>query len=769
MRHYSLLFVTLLYVMFGLSVGTLTSLAQQEQPATKDTVFYLSPVIVTATHARERETPVTFSDIDAQKIRERYTAQDAPALLSELPSILHYSWNGNDIGYTFLNLRGFEQRRISVMINGVPQNDPEDHQVYWIDMPDLLAYTNNIQIQRGAGSAFYGPPAIGGSINIETTPVTTHPKISLSSGWGFQEFGGEGRTVLNTRKYALALSSGLLGNRYALFGNLSRIKSGGYREHSWVDLDSYFVGAARFDESMTTRVHLYGGPITDGLSYVGIPKYYNEEKTLRRANYSYWEFDPGSPQRIGFYVPQKPQAAESFFQPHYEILHEWRLSPRLTLYNTLFYIQGDGYFDYDGDWVWSDPTASNWFHSVVGYDSTFGTSKFPSLLLRGFVGNKQWGWLPRIELEHARGKLTLGGELRLHRSVHWGKIPFASEFPSASFDPDFRFYEYNGEKDIVSLYGHELYRIDDATTLMADLQFAYNEYGIHDEKFLGHDFDIPYFFVNPRLGINRNFSDRFSGYISVAYTSREPRLRNLYAAEDAWFGARPQFEATTTEGVVRYRFDQPYAKPENLLDLEVGSNCLFENGKASLNLYWMEFRDELIKSGKIDIFGAPVTGNAERTRHVGVEFTATYSLTPNLELSGNATFSLNKLINYRFYDEDRGDYRSLDGNPIAGFPDVLTNWRLSYRDGGFFGSLLMKYVGGFYTDNFKDEMNKIDGYAVFDFDGSYTLPSVLENTEIALALKVRNLFNTLYMASGEGKEFFPAAERNYFIGLTINL
>jgi iron complex outermembrane receptor protein len=758
-----------LLVFAALLCATLNCLlAQEDQPAKKDTIFYVSPVIVTATRARERESPVTFSDIDAQEIKERYAAQDVPSLLSELPSIVHYSENGNDIGYTYLNLRGFEQRRISVMINGVPQNDPEDHQVYWIDMPDLLEYSNSIQIQRGAGSAFYGPAAIGGSINIETAPITSRPKISLSSDWGFQEFGGEGRTVLNTRKYSLGLSSGLISNRYVFYGNLSKINSEGYREHSWVDLESYYIGAARFDESMTTRINFYGGPITDGLAYVGIPKFYNDDLTLRRANYSDWGLDQTGT-NVAYYVPQKPQANESFFQPHYEILHEWKLSPKLTLYNTLFYIQGDGYFDYDGDWVWSDPTASNWFHSVVGYDSTFGTSKFPSLLLRGFVGNKQWGWLPRIEIEHDHGKLTLGGELRLHRSVHWGKIQFASEYPSPSFDPDFHFYQYNGKKDIASLYGHEVFRFDDATTIMADVQFAYNEYGIHDEKFLGNSFDIPYYFVNPRLGINRNFSEELSGYISVAYTSREPTLRNLYAGEDAWFGARPQFEATTVGGTVSYRFDQPYAKPENLLDVEVGSSYLFGKGKASVNVYWMEFRDELIENGKLDIFGAPVTGNAERTRHLGLELTAKYNLTSSLELSGNATVSSNKLVKYTFYNTIIDEYQSLDGNPIAQFPDVVANWRLTYRAGRFSGSVLMKYVGAFYTDNLKNENNKVDAYAVFDFDGSYTLPALLDNTGIAVTLKIQNLFNKLYMAGGQGDQFFPAAERSYFLGLAVNL
>ena len=79
---------------------------------------------------------------------KRYDTQDVPQLLSELPSTTFYSENGNGIGYNYLNIRGFDQRRISVMVNGIPQNDPEDHNVYWIDFPDLLASTENIQVQH---------------------------------------------------------------------------------------------------------------------------------------------------------------------------------------------------------------------------------------------------------------------------------------------------------------------------------------------------------------------------------------------------------------------------------------------------------------------------------------------------------------------------------------------------------------------------------------------------------------------------------------------
>ena len=118
-------------------------------------------VLIVATRAVEGETPAAFSTLTNKEIQKHYYAQDIPVLLSELPSTKFYSESGNGIGYNYMSIRGFGQRRISVMVNGVPQNDPEDHNVYWVDFPDLLGNVDDIQVQRGAGSAFYGPPAIG--------------------------------------------------------------------------------------------------------------------------------------------------------------------------------------------------------------------------------------------------------------------------------------------------------------------------------------------------------------------------------------------------------------------------------------------------------------------------------------------------------------------------------------------------------------------------------------------------------------------------------
>src|ERR1043166_1524661 len=189
------------YLTLVLSLGALAPPlpAQDTLLVTRDSVYsYLPAVIVTATQARERETPVTFSTLTQAQLSERYSVQDIPVLLSDLPSMTFYSENGNGIGYNYVNLRGFDQRRLSVMINGVPQNDPEDHNVYWIDFPDLLGSTGSVQVQRGAGSAFYGPPAIGGSVNLISTPFDLKPSVSLQSLFGFQEFGSQ-PTTLSTR------------------------------------------------------------------------------------------------------------------------------------------------------------------------------------------------------------------------------------------------------------------------------------------------------------------------------------------------------------------------------------------------------------------------------------------------------------------------------------------------------------------------------------------------------------------------------------------
>jgi iron complex outermembrane recepter protein len=697
-------------------------------------------ITVTATRGRERETPATFSTLERIDIRDRYTTQDIPVLLSELPSSTYYSESGNGIGYTYLNIRGFDSRRVAVMVNGIPQNDPEDHNVYWLDFPDLAASLEDIQVQRGAGGSFYGPPAIGGSVNLVTTSFARERSAEVSAGYG----------SFNTRRYSASLFSGLFGGRYALHARLSKVLSNGYRDKSWIDFNSYFLGLMRFDETMTMQVNLYGGPISDGLAYYGIPKDEVKNLSLRRAN-----------------PIKRPEELENFSQPHVELFHEWRLSDVLTLNNTLFMVLGEGFFDYDGSWA---PLSYYRITPDFGYqvNGDPDTLYLPSALIRAEVKNRQYGWLPRLTVKHTGGEIMVGGEIRIHRSDHWGQLERPDVLPGGA-PHDYRYYEYRGAKDILSVYVHELSRLDPSITLMADLQYAFNRYRLYDEKFLATDFAVPYHFLNPRVGLNYNFDERWNAYISAAYTSREPRLTNLYDAAEASTPASlgrvvPQF-ALRADG--SYDFSHPLVGAESLLNLELGGGLSSTSSRLSLNLYWMEFSDEIVKSGRVDRFGQPVTGNAERTRHIGLELSARVQPGSGLEIAGNMTVSRNRFI--RDVDFSTGSPVALDGNPIAGFPDLLANVRVTYRTGPVAASLSGKFVGRQYTDNLDNDAHTVDPYFVTDTWLSYRAEGLPGAAIVELKFQVNNLFNVLYAAYGEGDQYFVGAERNAFLNLAIIL
>ena len=241
------------------------------------------------------------------------------------------------------------------------------------------------------------------------------------------------------------MNSGPVGGKYLFYGRLSTMRSGGYRDNSWVEMKSYFLGAVMTDDDMTTQVHLFGGPIGDGLAYYGIPKFAGSDPDLRRENLSYWETDAAG---TGYAVkiPRRVQEIENFSQPHAELLHEWRIDGDMTLSNTLFYYTGDGFFDYDASWA--DTSLLR-----IGYTWGIPADANPTnTLVRAYVGNRQAGWLPRLTIGSGIHDLTIGAEARLHGSTHWGKIQYAEDLP-AGYDPDYHFYSYDGSREIFSLFG----------------------------------------------------------------------------------------------------------------------------------------------------------------------------------------------------------------------------------------------------------------------------------------------------------------------------
>ena len=718
-------------------------------------------ILIEASVGKQGITPIAFEKISKEEIQKDYVVQDIPNYLSQLPSTTFYSENGNGIGYNYLSIRGFDQRRISVSINGIPQNDPEDHNVYWLDFPDLLASTELIQVQRGAGSGVIGYPAVGGSINIITSPFSEKPQINLSASYG----------SFNTKKYSASFASGLINNKYSIYAKLSQIQSSGYRKSSWSKLNSFHLSAVRFDDDLTTQFNYYGGPISDGLAYTGIAKFAIKDKTLRKENYSYWEANGES---YDYTIDRKSTEIENFSQPHFELLNEYQVNKKIKMNSALFLVLGSGFFDYDGSWsVFYD----DYFRlKINGYDSTLIPT---NALIRAEVNNKQFGWIPKISYEHTNGNLIFGGEFRIHRSEHWGNINYAENLPPG-VSKEYQYYFYKGAKNIISGFIHESYDISKEINLLGELQLAYHKYELYNEKYLENNFSVDNLFINPRFGINYKINNQLNVFLSFARVTREPRLKNYYDAAESSAGETPQFELKD-DGT--YNFNSPLVKPETMNDLEVGtsySNHLFF---INFNLYYMLFENEIVKNGKVDRFGQPITGNVDQTKHYGIEINSVLKILNGIEIFGNASYSKNIITN-GFYFINETESINISNNSISGFPNFLFNFGIQYNRNNLLVKFNSKYVGKFYSDNFGEKLvqsliefpgfldykdNVNEAYFTVDLFASYEINIFNSLTNSRVFIQLNNIFDNLYSAYAIGKEYFPAAERNFIAGIKLGL
>jgi iron complex outermembrane receptor protein len=718
-------------------------------------------VVVTANRATQRETPIAFTDISNKEIEREYWAQDIPMLLMTVPGAYSYSDAGNGIGYSYLKIRGFDQKRVEVMINGIPLNDPEDHNVYWVDMPDLAASVQDIQIQRGVGSSLYGSGAFGGSVNILTSELTNQRSINVTGGMG----------SYNTRKFTAQFNSGLVDNTYAISGRFSKVNTDGYRDRSVVDLWSYFISVARYGVKSTIRLNLYGGPelthaAWDGSSAAALSQNHRDNPITY------------------------PNTVDNFNQPHYELIHDWHLSDKLDLSNTLFYISGKGYYE-----TFKSGRDLRDYGFQYFYASDSNLVEETDLVRQKWVAKEQIGWIPRLTVSHRNGSLTLGGDLYTYTGDHWGKVIWADQLPPGAA-PDHKYYQYNGDKFSGTGFVHELWNPNGRWQVMADLNLQYKTYEFKQDKvgnFVGSNrnfFDISYLFFNPKFGLNFNLNPHWNVFGNFSIANLEPNDDDLY---DTWtgpdeLGVPPLFansKPVSVNGSIDHiEWSSPLTKPERVHDFELGVGYARENLHLKANGYYMNFTNEIVPYGQIRDNGAPVKGNAESTVHRGieVEFGIQRAVGADFRLgfSGNLSMSQNyfsKFTQYNAVYDDNWNLIgtkpiSLNGNTIAGFPGRQGLARLTLEGNGLSAYLQWHYVGKQYLDNTEEATRTISTFDVATLYLAYDLRQLIGLSGLKISLWVNNLFNNKYETAGYydgGNYYYPAARRNYFVGVTTSL
>ena len=213
----------------------------------------MSGLEVLASRADEK-TPVAYTNVTKAEMEFRLGSQDIPMALNTTPSV-YATQQGGGAGDARINVRGFNQRNIAVMINGVPQNDMENGWVYWSNWDGVGDATASIQMQRGLSAVNLAAPSVGGTMNIITDP-TAHTR----GGKFKQEVGAGGflKTMVN-------LNTGLIGDKMAFSTTLVRKTGDGVIDKTWTDAWAYYLGAS-YQMNETNRFELYavGAPQRHG-------------------------------------------------------------------------------------------------------------------------------------------------------------------------------------------------------------------------------------------------------------------------------------------------------------------------------------------------------------------------------------------------------------------------------------------------------------------------------------------------------------------------
>ena len=733
----------------------------------EDFMIVLTPAVypgqkirVTAMRAERGLTPVPFSDFSADEVERDYTLSDFPVLLETTPNMHAVSYTGGIVGASDYKIRGFGYKQIGVYINGIPLNDPEDRFTYFYDLPDFAAEVADIQVQRGVGNSLYGDATFGGSINIASEGLSRDRQITVSTGYG--KYTDNNDFVSEMRKTALEYSSGLIDGRWSLAGRYSKMYSGGYREHSWYDGWAYFLSLSRLDENMTTTVNLYGGPMKAALAFDGVGRTtLNENRRFNPVSYE--------------------NEIDDFNQPHYELHNTIKLNDKLTLKNTLYYIRGEGYYEQLKEDRGIAP------YNIYADDLVDPDMSTIDLVTQKWVAKNQYGWNPRLDIDHNNGSLTLGGAFYYFNSDHWGQVIYAENVSADAVGPQHRFYTYYGTKYSASIYALDYYSLTERIRLMGNLQLRYLNYKFDSEKtgqLPSYNYDVNWVFFSPRAGLTYQLNRNTDIYFSFGIASREPADVTIYDAEE--IGTVPNLEVRNIivgdNNDSTYVFGDPTIDPERVYNFELGTNFTGDNYRAGINLFWMEFRNEIVLEGGIDDSGRPNVGNAERSVHAGIEMDGTLRMLEKLNLSANASYNFNRLRDYTIYPDydydgivdDTLDYSD---NALGGFPEYLGNLIFDYKTGRYRLTYRLRAVGKQYIDNGQTERLAIDPYTVSSFSASVSFGALDGLGILSLSGRVDNLFNQEFETSGYSYwwgpdlvgEYYVGAERSFFVQLKWEL
>lgn len=701
----------------------------QEKPAEKDSFYNLSPVEVKAVRAADRA-PVTKTNLSKKEIEKENLGQDLPYLLDQTPSVVVDANAGNGIGYTDIRIRGTDQTRINVTLNGIPYNDAESQGTFFVDLPDFASSVSSIQIQRGVGSSSNGAGAFGATINFSTNEINRKPYAELNNSYG----------SFDSWKNTIKLGSGLVGKHLTFDTRLSNITSKGYVDRAFSKLRSFYFSSAYIGKKDILRFNLFKGYEKTYQAWYGITEA-DLKAGNRTINYAGTE-KPGEPYQ---------NETDNYWQNHYQLFYTHNFNDHLTFNTAIFFTKGKGYYEeYRADEPYD---MYNLPPPIVGSD-TILTSDFIRQL---WLNNNFYGDIFSLQYHNAKTEFTFGGAYTKYEGDHYGKLIWAE---NGSTGPEV-WYNVDAFKNDLNSYAKLLQKFSDRWNGYLDLQYHHVDYDINGFEdnpalFIKNNYN----FFNPKAGVSYNYHG-WNAYLSYSVAGKEPN--------------RDDFEANQNE--------QP--KPERLHDTELGIEKRASNYSLGVTLFYMKYKDQLVLTGKINDVGAYTRTNIPNSFRTGIEMQGSIQPVNWFRASGNLALSENKVQHFTEYidDYDNGGQKinNYSSTSIALSPAVIGAATISFIPSkNFEFSVLSKYVSKQYLDNTQNEGRTLNPFYVQDARAIYTLHYKFLK-EANIILQVNNIFNEKYEPNGYtynyisggqlvvNNYYFPMAGTNFMLAVNLKL
>ena len=730
------------------------SVQDNAQVSNQDTLFITPKVLLdeVVVSAPVMQTTVSKQEMTHEELNHDNTGQNLPYLLSVTPSLVATSDDGLGVGYTYFRVRGTDHTRINMTVNDVPLNDGESQTVFWVNMTDMASSLSSVNVQRGVGTSTNGSASFGASINMRTddglrATNDEEDKSRLSIAFN----GG----MYNTFK-EMVNAHIVLPGRWVANARFSKVNSDGFLYHSTSDLYSYYGDFGWYGKKTQVVGRIFGGREKTAQAWEGV-----DYETAYGINGADRRTNPADSLNWDMYAQQNAQIA---------VTH--RFTPQWSLNATLHYTHGKG--DYE---QYKKKEYSYWGLSDSGKSYGF---------YQKWLENHFAGVVLSTKYISEAVDAQIGVSANDYIGAHWGILDYL-ETPSATPLPfHYEYYRNSANKIDANTYAKANWRVinraQEKLSLYADLQYRFIRYsmrGMSDDSMSELPLSKDFHFFNPKAGLTyQNSGHLLAGSFAIA--NREPSRSN--------YTENIIFDPATKS----YIGKMPEA--ERLYDYELGYQYAHSRFNIGLNLYFMDYDNQLVLTGRVNDVGKQSTTNVKDSYRMGMELSAGVKFTNWFRWEGNVVLSRNKILNYTEtitrYDENgkwTGEEDIFFKETTIAFSPMVTGMSLFTFDiAGFVGTIQTNVTGKQYLDNTQNQTAMLKAYTTTNVNLQYDLPTKKWGKgnkavpEVKLLCQLNNIFNAKYASNGgsdcsyfmDGKACWPwyyaQAGINVHAGFTVS-